>query len=199
MKCLRCQQDNPPHAKFCLECGTPVHGAASDPGTTAREQGQADGLRRSLAEALKREQAAAELLQTRTQELADAREQQTATSEILGLISRSPAAVEPVFEAIAQRAARLCEALDGGVFRFDGTLIHLVAQHGWDRALDTLRRVWPRPPGQDTATGRAILTGAVVHIDIAGDRYYEQASFVQAGFRTVLSVPMLRDGHPIGA
>src|SRR5262249_2997353 len=58
---------------------------------------------------------------------------------------------------------------------------------------------FPLPPGRGTATGRAILTRAVVHVDIARDPDYEFTDFVQAGLRTVLSVAMLRDGQPVGA
>jgi GAF domain-containing protein len=138
-------------------------------------------------------------LQVRNRELTEALEQQTATGEILRVISSSPTDVQPVFDAIVQSAVRLSEAASGGVFRFDGNLIHMVAEHGWTPALETIRRVWPRPPGRGSATARAILTRAVVHTDIGEDPEYEHQGLVQAGFRTVLSVPMLRDGNPIGA
>ncbi len=69
-------------------------------------------------------------LQARNRELTEALEQQTATAEILRVISSSPTDVQPVFEAIVQSAVRLCEAVNGSVSRFDGSLIHLVAQHG---------------------------------------------------------------------
>ena len=70
-------------------------------------------------------------------------EQQTATSQILRVISSSPTDVQPTFEAIAASATRLCEAAQGSVFRFDGTLIHLAAHHGPDRAHhDALRRTF---------------------------------------------------------
>src|SRR5262249_31491616 len=85
------------------------------------------------------------------------------------------------------------------VFRFDGRLIHVAASHGMSqKALDAIPRVWPRPPDRGNITGRAILTRAVVHVDIAEDPEYQQSELLQAGFRTVLSVPMLREGSPIG-
>jgi hypothetical protein len=62
--------------------------------------------------------------------LAEALEQQTATSEILRVISSSPTDIEPVFEAIAERAGRLCEGIFSAVYRFDGELLHFVAHHG---------------------------------------------------------------------
>ena len=94
----------------------------------------------------------------------------------------------------------MCEAVNGSVFRFDGSLIHPVALYGMTpQALAAHQRVFPLPPDRGTATGRAILTRDVVHVDITQDLEYAYEDFVQAGFRTVLSVPMLRDGDPIGA
>ena len=69
-------------------------------------------------------------LQSRNSELTESLEQQTATSEVLQVISRSPSDVEPTFEVIAASAARLCEAVEGTVFRFDGALIHIAAHCG---------------------------------------------------------------------
>jgi two-component system NtrC family sensor kinase len=133
-------------------------------------------------------------------ETKEALDQQTATSEILRVISSSPTDVQPVFEAIVRSAVRLGEAVNGGVFRFDGSLIHEAATYRMSsQHLDALRSVWPRPADRGTTTGRAILTRAVVHVDIAEDPEYAQSALVQAGFRMVLSVPMLRDGDPIGA
>jgi signal transduction histidine kinase len=123
----------------------------------------------------------------------------TATSEILQVISRSPTDAQPVFETIIRSAVGLCEAARGNVYRFDGRLIHHVAQHGMTpEQLEASRRDFPRAPSRGSATGRAILTRAVVHIDIAKDPEYELGVVVQAGFRTLLVVPMLRDGEPIG-
>src|SRR4029453_5807777 len=83
-------------------------------------------------------------LETRNRELTEALDQQTATSEILRVISRSPTDVQPVFEAINQSAIRLCEAVNGGVYRFDGSLVHQVAVYGMTpQTVDATRRVWP--------------------------------------------------------
>ena len=122
-----------------------------------------------------------------------------ATSEILQVISRSPTDAQPVFETIIRSAVVLCEAARGNVFRFDGRLIHHVAQHGMTpEALEATRRDFPLAPSRRSASGRAILTRAVVHIDITKDLEYELGAVVQAGFRTLLAVPILRDGEPIG-
>jgi signal transduction histidine kinase/DNA-binding response OmpR family regulator len=136
-----------------------------------------------------------------TQELTEALQQQTATREILHIIRSSPTDVQPTFDAIAASATALCEAMNGGVFRFDGTLIDLVAHHNWSpEELAVVQRVFPIPPGRGSVTARAILTGTVAHVpDLATDPEYMYSSLVQAGFHTVLSVPMLRDGAPLGA
>ena len=131
--------------------------------------------------------------------LAEALEQQTATAEILRVISQSKTDVQPVFEAIVQSAVRLCEAVSGGIYRFDGRLIHAVAELGMTpQERRVTRGAFPRPADRGSAVGRAILTRAVVHVDIAQDPEYKLSANVQAGFRIVLAVPMLRDGNPIG-
>jgi two-component system, NtrC family, sensor kinase len=138
-------------------------------------------------------------LQTRNAQLTDALEQQTATADILRVISSSPTDVQPVFNTIVRSAVRLCEAAHGTLFRFDGHLLHLVAHHGLTpEALEANLRVFPRPPGRGSVAARAILTRGVIHVDIARDREHEHRGFVEAGFRTVLSVPMLLEGNPVG-
>ena len=85
MKCPRCHQDNPPHARFCLRCGTPADGVAK---SYADLKDELEGLRSSITEAL---------------------EQQTATGEILRVIASSPTDLQPIFDAIAESAVRLCD------------------------------------------------------------------------------------------
>jgi GAF domain-containing protein/DNA-binding response OmpR family regulator len=132
---------------------------------------------------------------------AEAQAQQAATREILRLIASSPTDVQSVFDAIAASATTLCEAENGGVFRFDGRLIYLVALHNYspDEA-EAIRRAFPIPPSRGSVTSRAILTGAVAYVlDPTADPEFASGISVQAGLRTTLSVPMLRDGNPIGA
>jgi signal transduction histidine kinase/putative methionine-R-sulfoxide reductase with GAF domain len=132
----------------------------------------------------------------------EALEQQIATSEILGVISQSPTDVQPVFDMIAARAKRLCDARECGVFRFDGELIHLVAQADTDAAwANALRSAFPRPPGRGSITARAIQTRSLVHIpDVLIDPEFELTEAARASsVRSTLSVPMIREGAVIGA
>jgi two-component system, NtrC family, sensor kinase len=140
-------------------------------------------------------------LEARNAALSESLEQQTATSEILRVISSSPTDVQPVFDAIAQRAMTLCEAQQGAVLKFDGELIHIVAvAHmlpGW---AEIVHRAFPRRPGPGSASARAILTRTVVHIpDVLTEREYElREGAVRVGIRAVLSVPMVREGQVVG-
>jgi len=134
-------------------------------------------------------------------ETREALEQQTATAEILRVISGSPTDVQPTFDAIATSATTLCGAASGSVFQFDGSLIHLAATYNTSAGeIDAIRRVFPLPPGRGSVTARAILTRGLVHVaDLATDPEYTQASIAASGLRATLSVPMLRDGSAIGA
>ena len=140
-------------------------------------------------------------VQARTQDLTEALEHQTATSEVLSAISRSPTKVQPVLDTIARSATELCGATSGGVDRFDGELIHLASHYNWSpEALQAMREIYPAAPGRGFASARAILTRSVVHIpDISQDPEYTATPVIEVGFRSVLAVPMLRDGQPIGA
>jgi len=134
--------------------------------------------------------------------LAEALEQQAATSEILRVIARAPGDVQPVFDMIAERAMRLCGALHGGVLRFDGELVHLAAHVDVNpRFADALRRTFPARPSRSLPGARAILTRAIVHIpDLEKDPEYPLTEAARmAGFRSCVAVPMLRDGKAIGA
>jgi GAF domain-containing protein len=134
-------------------------------------------------------------------ETKEALEQQTATSEILSVISSSPTDVQPVFDAIVESAARLCDGVFAGVFRFDGALMHHAAGRGVTPAvLETYRRIYPMPPSRTQISGRAVLTCAIVHIpDLLEDPEYPRDMALSGGWRSALSVPMLLDGNPIGA
>ena len=109
--------------------------------------------------------------------------------------------LRPVFEVIANSAARLCGALNSSVYRYDGELIHFIAESDFSlRAVETTRRLFPAPPSRDNATARAVADRAVVHIpDVLQDPDYRSLAWAKAiGLRSVLAVPMTRQGRPIG-
>ena len=132
-------------------------------------------------------------------QVTEALAQQTATAEILRVISSSPTDIQPVFDSIVQSANRLCDGLFSALVRYDGELMHFIAHANFNpEALGVAQRAYPRPPTADVAVGRAILERAVVHIpDVA--QAPAQTFQRSLGFQSVLAVPMLGDGRPIGA
>ena len=138
--------------------------------------------------------------QTKNQDLATVLEQQAATSAILDVISESPGDLQAVFDMIARSAKKLCHARFCAVFRFDGELIHLVAHYGIPPSgLETYRQEFPRAPSPKTAIGRSILSGDIVHIpDVKIDRQYGSSLVSILNYRSVVAVPMMRSGKPIG-
>src|SRR5206468_5423309 len=120
---------------------------------------------------------------------------QTATSEILRVISQSPTDVKPVFDTIVTASMKLCRASSATVTTLDGQLLHLAATATVPpEAAETVRKIYPRPLGRDTAGTRAILTRTVVVIpDVLDDPDYGITDAALAGgFRGVLAVPLMR-------
>jgi len=140
-------------------------------------------------------------LKRRDRLLTEALEQQTATSEILRIISGSPTDAQPTFDAIAESATRLCDAVNSLVFRYDGELLHLAAHHNViPERLEAVKQAFPRPADIGSVTGRVVMSRAVTHVeDITVDPDYALPLATTAGYRSVLGVPMLREGAPIGA
>jgi GAF domain-containing protein/HAMP domain-containing protein/anti-sigma regulatory factor (Ser/Thr protein kinase) len=135
-------------------------------------------------------------------ETREALEQQTATAEVLQVISSSPTDVQPVFDAICERAMTLCDAHVGGVARFDGELVHLVSFHGTSpEANKAMLAAFPMKPGRGSITARVILERAPVQIpDVLADPDYSLKDAArQSGYRSNLGVPMLREGQVIGS
>src|SRR5262245_20606809 len=146
-------------------------------------------------------------LEARTRELAEAREQQTATSEVLRVISSSPGELQPVFDALLANATRLCDAKFASLFLSEGDQFRRVGLHNAPAAF---AEYWSRTPlvrpSPDSALGQTALTHQVAHIDdiCTTPAYLARDPFVVAGaelggYRTVLSVPMLKEGKLIGA
>jgi signal transduction histidine kinase len=137
-------------------------------------------------------------------ELRESLEQQTATSEVLRVISSSPTNVQPVFDSIAESAVRLCGGEFSFVVRFDGKVMDFASHFGLSaEGLDAFRSMMPMPAGEDTASGRAILRRAVVEVpDVeADDAYGTQAQGLAraATYRSIAGVPLLHESNPIGA
>ena len=140
-------------------------------------------------------------LEARNRDLTEALEQQTATSEILSVISSSPTDVQPVFDAIVRSAGRLCEASFSFVCLFADGQLALGSAQGVDPAgIAALRRTFPRPAARDTSVGRAVLDRQLVHIaDTRGDTDYTYPERDVLGIRSILAVPMFREGATVGA
>jgi len=132
---------------------------------------------------------------------AEAKAQHAATAEILRVISRSPADVQPVFEAIARNAVRLCGGVLGAVFRFDGEFMHVGALHGYSAdGEEATRRAFPTRPERRMLAGRAVLSRATVHVpDVLADPEFDyRALAATADWRSLLVIPMLRGGEVLG-
>jgi GAF domain-containing protein len=135
-------------------------------------------------------------------EVRESLEQQTATSEVLNVISRSPTDVQPVFEIIGERAEKLCDAEFSVVSRVEGELIHVVSLHGLaEEGVEAVRRGFPMNRSDEFVTARAIRTCAVVHLpDVLADPQYAAKEAARAGgYRSCLGVPMIREGRVMGA
>jgi len=172
MQCPRCQRENRPGAKFCDGCGAPLH----RPPVGIHASRSYTDLEHSLTEAL---------------------EQQTATAEILRVISRTPTNAQPVFDTVAESATRLCVSRDAQVFVRDGELLRQVSHHGLIPISPTL------PLISGTANGRAVLEGRTVHVldmQVELNEYPEGSEVARRlGLRTILVVPLMRDGMAIGS
>ncbi|MBI3456912.1 MAG: GAF domain-containing protein [Candidatus Rokubacteria bacterium] len=146
-----------------------------------------------------------EELAARTRELQAAFEQQAATSEILRVISSSPTDLQPVLDAVAENAARLCEAVDANIWRLHGDVLRLAAWYGsLPRPPAMVRGEEGIPLNRGSVTGRAVVDRQPVHVrDLAATdetEFPEGRTYQRAmGHRTTLAVPLLREGVPLGA
>jgi two-component system, NtrC family, sensor kinase len=128
-------------------------------------------------------------------------EQQAATVEILHLIATSPGDEQPVFDAIARHALRICKAKGAVVARYDGVRLHLAAHHNVDpEAVARLASGFPRVPDGSNAVDRAVLDGVIVHFpDLQAAVEYSGSVARQFGARSQVQIPLLHEGRAIGA
>ncbi len=138
-------------------------------------------------------------------ELRESLDQQTATADVLRVISASPGDLEPVFEAMLENAARICGASFGNIYRWDGEALQLAAAHNTPPALAEVRRRMPIRPDPSTALGRVVATKQLVHVDdtaTEGGYIRREPGIVAAvelgRIRTVLLVPMVKDDDLVG-
>jgi GAF domain-containing protein len=137
-------------------------------------------------------------LEERNRQLTESLEQQTATSEILGVIASSPTDVQPVLDVVVKNAARLCGTRDANIMQVDGDLLKVVAAYyetvpgspvGFEAPLD-----------RDSPHGRAVIERRTIHLhdflEVAAE--YPNSRALQRGYRTMLAIPLLREGAPIG-
>src|SRR5262245_45772193 len=145
--------------------------------------------------------------QQRTRELTEALEQQTATSEVLQVISSSPGELDPVFQAMLANATKLCEASYGLMYLCEGDALRMAALHGDLPA--AFKEQWRSGtlfrPHPDVAPARAILTRKVIHVtDLREDPAYLSGDPLPvdgvevAGMRTLVVIPMLKENEPVG-
>jgi GAF domain-containing protein len=144
-------------------------------------------------------------LTERTADLTEALEQQTATSDVLQVISSSPGQLEPVFATMLEKAVRICDANFGTINRWDGEALHLVASHDMPPAFVEYRKSTALRPGPESPVSRILVTKSLFHIDdltTTQEYLHREPSAVAAaelgGIRAVLGVPLLRESEFIG-
>ena len=141
-----------------------------------------------------------EEVKAKTEDLAESLQQQTATADVLKVISRSAFDVHAVFNTLVESAARLCQAENVQIFLRDGELYHLAAHNGFSPQYQKYAEAHPIAPGRGTLVARTALELATVHVpDVLLDSEYTwHEGRKLAGFRALLGVPLLREGRCIG-
>jgi signal transduction histidine kinase/HAMP domain-containing protein len=140
-------------------------------------------------------------VEDRTRELTESLDQQTATSEVLKVISRSAFDLQPVLETLIENATKLCGADKGYIHRLHGDVYTIAVSYGASDEFKTFMKEHPiHASGRETLVGRVVLERRPVHIpDVLSDPDYKWSEAQKAGgYRTLLGVPMLREGMPIG-
>jgi GAF domain-containing protein len=139
-------------------------------------------------------------VRARTEELSESLQQQTATSDVLKVISRSTFDLKSVLQTLVESAGRLCNADYATITRQKDGVLFFAEAYGYSSEFIEYVKAMPVERGRGTATGRALLDGRIIHIaDVSADPEYTWAEAQKlGGYRTVLGVPMLREGIPTG-
>jgi signal transduction histidine kinase len=171
--------------------------------TKAELAARNEGLRKALSREVAKRKLTTGKIRQLTKALNEAQDQRTATSDILQVISSSPTHLQPVLDAVAQNASRLCRAANVSLYRVEGDLLRKVAEHEDGPQLTNLRVGETRRVTRASVSGRAIIDGAVIHVrdhqsdDVA--REFPDGARRDTGIRTTIGLPLLREGRIIGA
>jgi two-component system, NtrC family, sensor kinase len=177
--------------------GRPVKARRRKTVTRKRRNGPKAGRRRSFAGTHQTE--LARVIRERDEAL----EQQAATADVLKVISRSAFDLKELLNTLTESAARLCASDKGVIFQQDGDVFRLAANYGFSPEAEQYAAENPFQPNRGSVTGRVALEGKAIHIsDVLADP--ESAAFARGyqrvfGYRTILGVPLLRDGTMIGS